>query len=145
MPGEKRNARVRSHFTPSLLRVTSQLEDSKASPKTDPSAPELATLRSRLAQKDAETIKLVEENERLAEQVASSTERPEAEGQEAGKANGHAEVVVPAGEQVSHLVRNWCWLTLTLSASRTRPSWRSGRTSLTCCTWTMRRCKAATV
>ena len=38
--------------------------------------------------------------------MASSTERPEAEGQEAGKANGHAEVVVPAGEQVSQELQN---------------------------------------
>ena len=37
---------------------------------------ELVTVSARLAEKEAETVKLGEENERLAEQLASSVERP---------------------------------------------------------------------
>ena len=54
---------------------------------------ELAVVKQKLAEKDQETKRLMEENERLSEQVASSVERPAAEGEEANGAvvNGHGE------------------------------------------------------
>lgn len=54
---------------------------------------ELAVVKQKLVEKDQETKRLMEENERLSEQVASSVERPAAEGEEANGAvvNGHGE------------------------------------------------------
>jgi len=70
-----------------VSRLNIQLSDSKNVP-----SPDLALVQKKLAQVEAENIKLTEENERLSEQVASSVERPAADGEEAEKANGHAEV-----------------------------------------------------
>merc|ERR1719462_1149950 len=74
-----------------VSRLNVQLSDSKSAPSAD-----LAVVQKKLAQVEAENIKLAEENERLSEQVASSVERPAADGEEAEKANGHAE-----GEQAN--------------------------------------------
>jgi len=76
-----------------VSRLNIQLSDSKSAPAAD-----LAIVQKKLAQVEGENIKLAEENERLSEQVASSVERPAADGEEAEKANGHAEV---ESEQVS--------------------------------------------
>jgi len=53
---------------------------------------ELESVKQKLAEKELESGRLLEENERLAEQVSSALERPAAEGQEAGSVNGHSEV-----------------------------------------------------
>jgi len=50
---------------------------------------ELTTLKDKLSEKEIENTRIMEENERLSEQVASSVERPAAEGEEA--VNGHSE------------------------------------------------------
>jgi len=50
---------------------------------------ELTTLKDKLSEKEVENTRIMEENERLSEQVASSVERPAAEGEEA--VNGHSE------------------------------------------------------
>merc|ERR1719341_1601948 len=76
-----------------VSRLNIQLSDLKSAPAAD-----LAIVQKKLAQVEGENIKLAEENERLSEQVASSVERPAADGEEAEKANGHAEV---ESEQVS--------------------------------------------
>ncbi|XP_023345415.1 myosin-10, partial [Eurytemora carolleeae] len=55
---------------------------------------ELSVLKDKMADKEGENVRLMEENERLSEQVASSVERPAAEGEEASKVNGHIEVEV---------------------------------------------------
>merc|ERR1719430_235992 len=57
-----------------LARVSSQLEESrKAAPEASAAAQaELVTVRTKLTEKEAENVKLAEENERLAEQLASS-------------------------------------------------------------------------
>ena len=52
---------------------------------------ELASVKQKLAEKELESRRLLEENERLAEQVSSALERPAAEGEEAGALNGHSE------------------------------------------------------
>lgn len=52
---------------------------------------ELASVKQKLTDKEKETSRLVEENERLSEQLASSVERPAAEGSEAGVVNGHSD------------------------------------------------------
>eukprot|EP00088_Acartia_fossae_P002238 TRINITY_DN1088_c0_g1_i6.p1 TRINITY_DN1088_c0_g1~~TRINITY_DN1088_c0_g1_i6.p1 ORF type:complete len:826 (-),score=346.64 TRINITY_DN1088_c0_g1_i6:982-3459(-) len=51
---------------------------------------ELTSLKEKLSEKEKETSRLLEENERLSEQVASSVERPAAEGEES--VNGHPEM-----------------------------------------------------
>lgn len=53
---------------------------------------ELTTLKEKLSEKEVENSRIMEENERLSEQVASSVERPAAEGEEAVSVNGHSEV-----------------------------------------------------
>lgn len=51
---------------------------------------ELSVLKDKLSGKEVENSRLMEENERLSEQFASSVERPAAEGEEANcKVNGH--------------------------------------------------------
>merc|ERR1711971_1118271 len=50
---------------------------------------ELASVKQKLVEKEKETARLAQENERLGEQVASALERPAAEGSE--MVNGHAE------------------------------------------------------
>jgi len=50
---------------------------------------ELASVKQKLVEKEKETARLAEENERLGEQVASALERPAAEGSE--MVNGHSE------------------------------------------------------
>eukprot|EP00092_Neocalanus_flemingeri_P010309 GFUD01011106.1.p1 GENE.GFUD01011106.1~~GFUD01011106.1.p1 ORF type:complete len:866 (-),score=365.14 GFUD01011106.1:1088-3685(-) len=62
---------------------------------------ELNTIKQKLAEKDSETSRLMEENERLSEQLASSVERPAADGEEAGNAdmNGHGEAADAAEAQ----------------------------------------------
>merc|ERR1711971_377087 len=50
---------------------------------------ELASVKQKLVEKEKETARLAEENERLGEQVASALERPAAEGSE--MVNGHGE------------------------------------------------------
>jgi len=52
---------------------------------------ELDSVKQKLAEKEVESRRLLEENERLAEQVSSALERPAAEGEEAGALNGHSE------------------------------------------------------
>lgn len=52
---------------------------------------ELTSLKGRYSEKEIEASRLMEENDRLSEQVASSVERPAADGQEATKMNGHVE------------------------------------------------------
>lgn len=79
-----------------LARVISQLEESKKAAPEAATQSELASVRSKLAEKEAETVKLGEENERLSEQLASSVERPAADGEESEKANGHSEIEVAA-------------------------------------------------
>jgi len=60
---------------------------------------ELANVKQKLVEKETETKRLVEENERLSEQVASALERPAAEGEEAGAmVNGHAEAKADSKE-----------------------------------------------
>jgi len=83
-----------------LSRVSSQLEESKTAPEATAAAQaELVAVRSRLAEKESETVKLTEENERLSEQLASSVERPAADGEEAAKANGHCTEEEPQAPQ----------------------------------------------
>merc|ERR1712025_971597 len=48
---------------------------------------ELATVKAKLGEKETEIARVREENERLADQLASSVERPAAEGEEAGAKN----------------------------------------------------------
>jgi len=60
---------------------------------------DLSALKEKLSGKEVECSRLLEENERLSEQVASSVERPAAEGEEAVKVNGHQEV--PQAKTVS--------------------------------------------
>lgn len=59
---------------------------------------ELTVLKEKLSGKEVENSRLLEENERLSEQVASSVERPAADGEEAVKVNGHQEVEVKPQE-----------------------------------------------
>jgi len=59
---------------------------------------ELTVLKEKLGNKEVENSRLIEENERLSEQVASSVERPAVEGEEAAKLNGHQEVEQPKQE-----------------------------------------------
>lgn len=84
---------AKSKSTPDTSsQVTSQLE-SQLSAITAAKVQlqsELTTLKEKLSDKEVETSRLMEENERLSEQVASSVERPAAEGEEA--VNGHSEV-----------------------------------------------------
>lgn len=61
---------------------------------------ELTVLKEKLGNKEVEYSRLLEENERLSEQVASSVERPAVEGEEAAKLNGHQEVEQPKQEPV---------------------------------------------
>jgi len=77
-----------------VSRLNIQLSDSKSAPSSD-----LAVVQKKLAQVETENIKLAEENERLSEQVASSVERPAADGEEAEKANGHAEVEAASSKE----------------------------------------------
>merc|ERR1719219_2324739 len=79
-----------------VSRVNIQLSESKTASST---AADLVLVQKKLAQVEAENVKLAEENERLSEQVASSVERPAADGEEAEKANGHAEVEAPASKE----------------------------------------------
>jgi len=53
---------------------------------------DLTSVKDKLSEKEKENARLMEENERLSEQVASSVERPAAEGEEA--VNGHTEVEI---------------------------------------------------
>merc|ERR1719490_349357 len=87
-----------------VSRLNIQLSDLKSAPAAD-----LAIVQKKLAQVEGENIKLAEENERLSEQVASSVERPAADGEEAEKANGHAEVEAPASEEeeLAGLLEEW--------------------------------------
>merc|ERR1712013_405818 len=66
---------------------------------------ELATTKQKLTEKERETTRLLEENERLSEQLASSVERPAADGEEAGNGemNGHGEAAYdgPAQKEVT--------------------------------------------
>ena len=65
---------------------------------------ELTTIKQKLSEKEKETSRLLEENERLSEQLASSVERPAADGEEAGNVdmNGHGEAAhdAPAQKEV---------------------------------------------
>merc|ERR1719500_1588276 len=89
-----------------VSRVNIQLSESKTASST---AADLVLVQKKLAQVEAENVKLAEENERLSEQVASSVERPAADGEEAEKANGHAEVEAPASkeEELAGLLEEW--------------------------------------
>merc|ERR1719225_1792600 len=70
-----------------VSRLSVQLGDSQSAPNA--AAADLVLVQKKLAQVEAENVKLTEENERLSEQVASSVERPAADGEEAEKSNGH--------------------------------------------------------
>jgi len=65
---------------------------------------ELNSTKQKLVEKEKETARLLEENERLSEQLASSVERPAADGEEAGNGemNGHGEPAhdAPAQKEV---------------------------------------------
>jgi len=69
---------------------------------------ELATIKQKLTEKEKETSRLVEENERLSEQLASSVERPAADGEEAGNVdmNGHGEAAQDASAQ-KEIAEDW--------------------------------------
>jgi ribosome-binding protein 1 len=57
---------------------------------------ELASLKVKMDEKEINIVRLTEENERLSEQLASSVERPAAEGEEATNGvNGHTETPSP--------------------------------------------------
>jgi len=57
---------------------------------------ELASVKQKLVEKEKETVRLAEENERLGEQVASALERPAAEGSD--MVNGHTEAASASGD-----------------------------------------------
>merc|ERR1719225_2008067 len=63
-----------------VSRLSVQLGDSQSAPNA--AAADLVLVQKKLAQVEAENVKLTEENERLSEQVASSVERPAADGEE---------------------------------------------------------------
>jgi len=74
------------------LRVTKE-KTQTAAPATAEIETELSAIKQKLSEKEKETSRLMEENERLSEQLASSVERPAADGEEAGNGdmNGHGE------------------------------------------------------
>merc|ERR1719186_2334908 len=74
------------------LKVANEKVQTAATIPADVEA-ELTNIKQKLAEKDKETSRLMEENERLSEQLASSVERPAADGEEAGNAdmNCHGE------------------------------------------------------
>jgi len=67
---------------------------------------ELNLLKDKMVEKENENSRLIEDNERLSEQVASSVERPAAEGEEATKMNGHQETEHQL-EEVKTTERMW--------------------------------------
>merc|ERR1712106_994935 len=69
---------------------------------------ELTATKQKLAENEKETARLLEENERLSEQLASSVERPAADGEEAGNGdmNGHGEAAHDAPAQKGD-VEDW--------------------------------------
>jgi len=69
---------------------------------------ELTSTKQKLAENEKETARLLEENERLSEQLASSVERPAADGEEAGNGdmNGHGEAAHDAPAQKGD-VEDW--------------------------------------
>merc|ERR1712106_380571 len=69
---------------------------------------ELTSTKEKLAENEKETARLLEENERLSEQLASSVERPAADGEEAGNGdmNGHGEAAHDAPAQKGD-VEDW--------------------------------------
>jgi len=74
------------------LRVTKE-KTQTAAPAMAEIETELSAIKQKLSEKEKETSRLMEENERLSEQLASSVERPAADGEEAGNGdmNGHGE------------------------------------------------------
>merc|ERR1712088_807829 len=92
-----------------VSRLSVQLGDSQSAPNA--AAADLVLVQKKLAQVEAENVKLTEENERLSERVASSVERPAADGEEAEKSNGHvAEQEQPNGakdEDLAAAVEEW--------------------------------------
>jgi len=106
-------------LTAELARVNNlaeSLKQQKASSSEGKAAEaaELEKLKGKLADKEVEVGRLAEENERLSEQLASSVERPAAEGEEAGaaglrnilekKAENHNGV--PEGEEAAKAAAN---------------------------------------
>jgi len=67
---------------------------------------ELATVKAKLGEKETENARLREDNERLAEQLASSVERPAAEGEEAGAENHNGVVGEEESEENSKASAN---------------------------------------
>jgi len=91
------------------LKVANEKVQTAAAIPADVEA-ELTTIKQKLAEKDKETSRLMEENERLSEQLASSVERPAADGEEAGNAdmNGHGEAAHDAAaEAQKDIAEDW--------------------------------------
>jgi len=82
------------------LKVANEKVQTAATIPADVEA-ELNTIKQKLSEKEKETARLLEENERLSEQLASSVERPAADGEEAGNVdmNGHGEAAHDAPAQ----------------------------------------------
>jgi len=82
------------------LKVANEKVQTAAAIPADVEA-ELTTIKQKLSEKEKETSRLMEENERLSEQLASSVERPAADGEEAGNVdmNGHGEAAHDAPAQ----------------------------------------------
>jgi len=74
------------------LKIVNEAAQTAAAIPADLEA-ELSSTKQKLTEKEKETARLLEENERLSEQLASSVERPAADGEEAGNGemNGHGE------------------------------------------------------
>jgi len=68
---------------------------------------ELAAIKQKLTEKEKETVRLMEENERLSEQLASSVERPAADGEEAGGMNGHNSDAEQNGDAQKKVEEDW--------------------------------------
>jgi ribosome-binding protein 1 len=76
------------------LKIVNEAAQTAAAIPADLEA-ELSSTKQKLTENEKETARLLEENERLSEQLASSVERPAADGEEAGNGemNGHGEDV----------------------------------------------------
>jgi len=87
------------------LKIVNDKAQSAADSSSADIEAELATTKQKLTEKERETARLLEENERLSEQLASSVERPAADGEEAGNGemNGHGEAAHdgPAQKEVT--------------------------------------------
>jgi len=82
------------------LKIVNEAAQTAAAIPADLEA-ELSSTKQKLTEKEKETARLLEENERLSEQLASSVERPAADGEEAGNGemNGHGEAAQDVNTQ----------------------------------------------